>query len=363
MKSLKSEDRISSILKKQNWNITKIQPLPFYTGGGLLNGPVLKYSVSYDDGKTTTIAVKNVTKEPRFLFRSLYSECGHANTKQLHLFDQCCSFLSMNRMPEREMFFYTNRNSVIQHNVPQIYGMDYEDQTLFLLMEDLSYCSCMDQIETPHVWSLEDICLAVETLAMFHHVELCPKKSLPHWEVSEQYDTITLFLEEFNDSMNRYATLHRIPQVDAATENYLRHLSEYETCLKEYRKILIHNDFNIRNICLDRKNKKIKVYDWEFIDYGNPIMDLVDLFLSLSPGHLEKANLDVWLKLYINKASAYGETELNLSNLKEQLYYNTVRYSATRMNMYFLFYLKEKKTYIERMYRNLFKLIIYCENR
>ncbi|WP_455617466.1 aminoglycoside phosphotransferase family protein [Eisenbergiella sp.] len=362
MKSLKSEDRIASILKKQNWNITKIQPLPFYTGGGLLNGPVLKYRITHDN-KTTTIAVKNVTKEPRFLFRSLYSEYGHANTKQLHLFDQCCSFLSMNRMPEREMFFYTNRNSSICQNVPQIYGMEYEGQTLILLMEDLSYCIRMDQIETPHVWSSEDICLAVETLAMFHHVELCPKKSLPHWEVSEQYDTITLFLEEFNDSMNRYVTLRRIPQVDTATENYLRNLSEYETRLKEYRKILIHNDFNIRNICLDSKNKKIKVYDWEFIDYGNPIMDLVDLFLSLSPGHLEKANLDVWMNLYIEKASAYGETGLNLSTLKEQLYYNTVRYSATRMNMYFLFYLEGKKSYIERMYRNLFKLIIYCESR
>lgn len=363
MNNLISENRIASILQRYNWNIVEIQQLPLYTGGGLLNGPVLKYRVCHDDSKITTIAVKKVTKEPRLLFRSLYFEYGHAGKQQLHLFDLCCPFLSMDRMPEREIFFYENQNPAIHQNVPQIYGMEYKNQTLFLLMEDLSYCSCMDQIETPDVWRQEDISLAVETLAVFHHVDLCPGKTLSLGKVSEPYERIALFLDEFNDSMNRYTFLSRIPQVEMVTKDYLQHLSKYEICLKEYRKILIHNDFNIRNICLDKKRRKIKVYDWEFINYGNPMMDLVDLFLSLSSEYLDKVNLDVWLRLYMQTASAYGETGLNLSTIKEQLYYNTVKFSATRMNMYFLFYIKEKNPYIERMYRNLFKLILYCESR
>lgn len=362
MKIPSSEERIINILEKQNWNITGIQRLPLYKGGGLLNGPVIKYSVCHD-GKITNIAVKNVSIEPRILFRDLYSINARADKQQLHLFDRCCSFLSMDRMPEREMFLYENRNLAISKNIPQIYGMEYKDQTLLLLMEDLSYCSCMDQIETPAVWGLEDISLAVETLALFHHIELCPKKKIALGGVPEKSETITLFLNEFKDNINKYVVINRIPQVEAAAADYIQRFSKYETCLKEYRKILIHNDFNIRNICLDKKSKKIKVYDWEFIDYGSPIMDLVDLFLSLSSEYLEKVNLDVWLQLYIKKASVYGETGLNISDLKEQLYYNTVKFSATRMNMYFLFYIKRKNFYIERMYRNIYRLLLYCAGR
>lgn len=362
MHKISPEERIKSILLHRNWNITEIKMLPFRTGCGLLNDPVLKYIIKHD-GEITRVAVKIVNREPRLLFRSLYSEYGHATERQLELFDDCCHFLSMNRMPERERLFYQSKNKKLNSYTPCVYGVEGKGQCLFLVMEDLSYCSCLDEIEMPERWSREDIDIVMQTLALFHHLKLAPDESFSFYAGNGTGRMTAQFIEEFHYNISRNIITEQIEQVSAASWDYVCHLESFEKCLEQYRKILIHNDFNIRNICIDRKSRTLKVYDWEFIDYKNPIMDLTDFFLSLSSDYLIKPNLDRWLCEYMNCSSVYGETDMTISALKEQLYYNTVKFSATRMNMYLLFYGKRKSSYIDRMYMNIYHLMLYCMDK
>lgn len=362
MKEYILQNRVLSVLARQGWNTTGIERLQSSKGSGLLNPPVIRYYVSHD-GQRTQVAVKVVEQEPRLLFRRLYRECGHASEEQLNLFDRCCPFLSINKMPEREGKFYCGLNDIIKPYVPRMYGVGYSDKKLLLVMEDLSYCECMDAIDNPLRWQFADVMQIIKTLALFHHTEIYYEEMFPSWNDSDNWELIANFLAEFNGSMAQYAQLTKERKISSIVEEYIRNLEQYEHCLRQYRTIYIHNDFNIRNICLSRQEQKIKVYDWEFLDKKNPIMDLVDLFLSLATEYLEKENLDRLLKMYMEQLSEYGEDNLGSLLLKEQIYYNTLKFSATRMNMYLLFYIWRKTPYIVRMCRNLVRLLSYCSHR
>lgn len=278
-------------------------------------------------------------------------------------FDACCFYLSMEAMPQRERSFYREHNSEIDIYMPEFYGTVDRDDSCLLLMEDLSYCKYMDQIRCPEVWGIKEVTLAVKALAFLHNRELCKKDILlcSYWKAD--YNRIAVFLESMERNLITYSGMERIAAVDQAAYRFIFHLEKYEGQLNQYGKRMIHHDFNIRNICIDIKRWQLKVYDWEFIDYKNPIIDLVDLFLSLSSNFLNQENLDGWLKIYINEAMKYGAGGRALWEIKEQLYYNILKFSATRMNMYLLFYARVKDSYMERMYRNLFLLLKYCGTR
>jgi hypothetical protein len=327
-------------------------------GSGLLNEPIQKCLVEHD-GVCTAMVIKLLGKEPRFLFRELYQKYGHASLEQLDDFDLFCCYLSMCDMPQREKTFYQSYNKQLQPYIPEIYGMIDRGQDCLLLMEDLSYCTHMDMVQNPECWGRKEINLAIETLAFFHNLDLCKGDwQFKKTEHLDDYDGIARFLESLEKSMMTYSGIGRIAEVETAAFEFIYHLEQYEERLSRYGRRMIHHDFNIRNICIDEKNWQLKVYDWEFIDDRNPLMDLVDLFVSLSTEILTPANLDEWLKIYVNESVGYGGKK-EQTEIKAQLYINVLKFAATRMNMYLLFYARKKDSYMERMYRNLFLLLNY----
>lgn len=353
-------DAVRRTLSLNGWNITGIRLTEASKGSGLLNKPVQKCVVEHDNIKTFII-VKRMEQEPRLLFRKLYWEYGHASAKQLEEFDLFCSYLSMRNMPERERAFYQYHERAIDSYVPKFYGMVKLGDTWFLLMEDLFYCEYMDKVSCPEIWGKEEISLAIKTLAFFHNTELCQRERIKNCEENIKYDGIACFLESLEQNMITYAGIERIADVDRAAFDFISHLCEYEKRMDDYGRRMIHQDFNIRNICIDKANWQLKVYDWEFLDYKNPIFDLVDLLLSLSQKALLHESIDYWIKVYLTESMKYGAKRQMLGDVKEQLYYNSLKYAATRMNMYLLFYARKKDSYMERMYKNLFLLLSYCK--
>lgn len=355
------EQKIYTLLLQQGWNITDIHKRNSGKGNGLLNKPIEKYRIIHDK-QEEYVAVKISENEPKELFRQLYQKYGQATPYQLELFDTYCSFLSMDKMSERELTFYQNYNKHISLFLPRIYAMSRNEQLQILIMEDLSECDCMDQVNSPHKWKLEDVDLVIQSLSLFHHIDICPQPTKVSRQKKEQWGRIAEFLEVFNKSMESYIEHVHIP-VALNVKDYIDNLEKYEKIMNQYRQVMIHNDFNIRNVCIDRTRNQLKIYDWEFVDYKNPIIDIVDFLLSLSSEYLSLERLDRWLMIYLEKSYQYGEKNLSFLFLKEQLYYNTIKFAATRMNMYWLFYARKKVSYIERMYNNLLLLITYCCKR
>ena len=329
--------------------------------GGLLNDPIQKLLIRHD-GIETTIAVKTLGPEPRLLFRSLYESFGLADRRQLEDFDRYCVYLSMREMPMRERIFYENHNEALNDCIPAFYGCIQEDGLSYLLMEDLSGCRCINQIERPERWGEPEIRLAVETMAYFHTIPLCPTSSIPAVGGGSDYDGIAGFLESLTVSMRVHAGLERIAAVDTAAETFISHLAFYEGLLSEHGRKLIHHDYNIRNICIDQYAWKLKVYDWEFIDYENPLMDMADFLASLSSEAISPPLLEKWLGIYRDALSRYG-VDVSMEELKRQLYCNLLKFSATRMNMYLLFYCRKKERYMDRLYKNLSLLLPVLEKQ
>jgi len=332
------------------WKVEDIRWTREVGTGGLLNSPIRKLLVRHD-GINTIIAVKTLGPEPKLLFRSLYEKFGFAGQRQLEDFDRYCSYLSMEEMPLREQMFYENHNKALNDCIPAFYGCIQENELSYLLMEDLGGCRCINQAEHPECWGEPEIRLAVETMAYFHTIPLCPT-NMPVTGGCFDYDSVARFLESLTVSMQAYAGMERIAEVDTAAQAFISHLALYESHLSEYERKLIHHDYNIRNICIDQHVWKLKVYDWEFIDYENPLMDMADFLVSLSSEALSPLLLEKWLKIYRDTLNRYGEV-VSMETIKRQLYYNLLKFTATRMNMYLLFYCKKKERYINRLYENL----------
>lgn len=326
--------------------------------GGLLNDPIQKLLIRHD-GVETIIAVKTLGPEPRLLFRSLYERFGFASPQKLKDFDRCCPYLSMREMPLRERTFYENHNDAINDCIPQFYGCIQQGELFYLLMEDLGGCRLINQVEHPECWREPEIKLAVDTMAYFHSIPLCPANT---FDVGSGFDYVSIaeFLESFTVSMRIRSGMERIAVVDTAAETFISHLTFYEGLLSEYGKKLTHHDYNIRNICIDQYAWKLKVYDWEFIDYENPLMDMVDFLASISSEALSPPLLEKWLTMYQDALSRYGMAT-SLEEIKRQLYCCLLKFAATRMNMYLLFYCRKKERYMERLYKNLSLLLSVLE--
>ena len=342
------------------WHITDICWTKEVGLGGLLNDPIQKLLIRHD-GIETIIAVKTLGPEPRLLFRSLYDRFGFASRQELENFDRHCSYLSMREMPLRERAFYENHNEAINDCIPKFYGCIQQGELFYLLMEDLGDCRLINQVEHPEYWREPEIELAIDTMAYFHSISLCPANM---FDVGGGFDygDIAEFLESLTTSMRVRAGMERIAVVDTAAKAFISHLTFYEGLLSEYGKKLTHHDYNIRNICIDQYAWKLKVYDWEFIDYENPLMDMVDFLASISSEALSPPLLEKWLTIYQDALSRYGMAA-SMEEIKRQLYCCLLKFTATRMNMYLLFYCRKKESYMERLYKNLGLMLSVLEKQ
>ena len=351
-----TQNQIHSLLLDEKWHINSINDMGSLNTYGLLNSPVQKIIIKHD-GTETPIIVKALGPEPQFLFRKLYEVFGHATSLQLKEFDRYCYFLSICDMPTRERFFYENYNKVLNDYIPHFFGsIQNRDGQRHLLIEDLSKCHCINKSETPKDWGNKEINLALETLAFFHTINLCSAIVKKQDKTKSDYSGISNFLKSLEMSMQINSGMRRIELVDKAADVYISAIEQYEELLHDYKVNLTHHDFNIRNMCIDENTQHLKVYDWEFIDYESPIMDLADFLLSLSPAALETYYLDNWLDIYHKKLYSRGK-QLSVYDIKLLLYVNLLKFSATRMNMYLLFYCQRKMPYKERIYSNLALLL------
>ena len=343
--------KIWKSLSEKGWKIMEIRENGNPGKDGLLNKPIKKLLVGHD-GTWTPLAIKFQEQEPRLLFRSLYEYYGHASAEELSDFDSCCGYLSMQNMHRHERIFYRNCHPDLKAYIPAYYGEIKMEDTYCILMEDISSCRYMNQISSPQNWGYREIRLALETLAFFHSIEICPEGEIEKQEEEIDLAAVSRFTTAFHESMYRFAGMERALKTEQAARQFLAHQTEYEKSLSQYRKRMIHNDFNIRNICINTSCFRLMVYDWEFVDWKNPLSDVVDFLISLSSESLINDLPEKRLSIYWNALNKYG-FYVSLSDIREQFYINLLKFGATRMNMYFLCYSKKKDTYMERMYRNL----------
>ena len=342
---------ISEILRKKRINFTRIESIFSDSTFGLLHKPISRFVV-HTEGKPIKLAVKEVslTESPESLFRMLYSECSN---EPIHLdwFDRHCDYLSMKDMPNREYNFYVDIQPRVSEFTPHLWYAYKNQSSLYIIMDDLSDYTNIDKIDFPEAWEFSYLARAISDLALVHmrlYGSLSPKEDYI-------YDNVRPFLHEFHSVVSLNSGINLSEFIFNKGNHFIKKIDQYEAILRE-ESVVIHNDFNIRNICFSPKTNYLQIYDWEFITIGNPMMDIVDFLLSISPAFINARDISKLLSIYCDV-----QKRITLSAAIEMLNISAMKFAATRMNMYLLCYSKAKYKYIERMYQNLYNILSIFE--
>lgn len=320
---------------------------------GLIHEPVMKFVVHTQEYPINIVIKReSIDNPPEVLFRNMYKKCNYPNN--MDLFDECCYYLSIKKMPEREYLFYQNLPNSLEKFVPKIWGCYVDGDEQIIIMEDLTNCININKINLPESWNQDFLLKTMEDLA-FVHYHLCQLRE--HIKIfSPNYQKIQDFLCEFHQNVSYKSGINVSSYIYSQGEKFISSINKYEEALSKSSTV-IHNDFNIRNICISQNKKNIKIYDWEFLDIMCPIFDIVDFLVSISPQHINKITIDKLINIYRLNYCKLFNREVSQDYFLELLYYSALKYSVTRMNMYLLCYKSKKQKYIERMYCNLMNIL------
>lgn len=318
---------------------------------GLLHEPIQRYTAYTNIGVVQLVVkTENIQIPPEHLFKEMYVKCSTGKMcDSITLFDECCDYLSMKEMPQREYLFYRNHNSTLHKFVPKVWDCIVCDDKQIIIMEDLSCCININKINSPEVWNLSYLLQTMKDLANIHYELLSLKNDISH---KFDFDRIANFLSEFHNITAFGCGIRVDKKVYDCGNKFIRNIRKYEDFMSKEIAV-IHNDFNIRNICVSSNKENIKVFDWEFLDIGCPMFDIVDFLLSISPQYININTIDEMLDTYILSYFNLSGVRKSRNYYLKLLYYSALKYSATRMNMYLLCYREKKLHYIERMYCNL----------
>lgn len=327
---------------------------------GLLHGPIYRYEAYTDIGVLQlVIKSESIVAPPELLFQNMYLDCANGILYQSVLnFKKYSKYLSMCNMPQRERLFYTHVPSSLQNFLPKVWGCVIHEDNQLIIMEDLSDCINIDKIDNPEAWNREYLLQVMIDLANIHH-------KLHDFEYNIvnaiDFKIVKKYLLEFHNVSTYGCGIKMNSKVYSSGILFIEHIEEIEVLLSQDATI-IHNDFNIRNICISKNKENIKVYDWEFWDIGCPMLDIVDFLISISTKYINTYMIEEMIETYISNYYKLSGKNFNKRYCIKLLYYSALKYSATRMNMYLLCYKKKRISFIERMYDNLQKILEICES-
>lgn len=190
-----------------------------------------------------------------------------------------------------EFFIYSETEEPLAGYLPEVFLCEQVESELRYryLLDDLSSRCRLDFTPEAHLRAarqLPELHRALRQWNRTHHSSRLPEYGKAYSEALLPY---------VREKLDAYAAATG----NTAAQDLLSVWSEVESCLSEsYPELpltIIHGDYNISNIWVDRDGK-IKVVDWEWAGLGYPHMDLAAL-LKHSSEELESAALTAYIGL------------------------------------------------------------------
>ncbi len=261
----------------------------------------------------------------------------------------------------REIGLYGNVDERLLEFCPRIYGtkVDRKRELYAILMEDLTGSHYYDSIHEGKVWKPDAIKTVLSDMASMHAIYFDKYQGLRQMSI-QRLDTdfvcssleLLKELTQFNGA--RYPTL--IPrQLKRIYEVFLDNLEENVARMLSFPLTLTHNDFNPRNLCLRRGDKKpvTVLYDWELAFFQNPQHDLIEfLVFVMKRGSLRQDYID-YVDFYLERFQQALKRRFHRDHFIEILDLNAVFFALVRMNLYLLGHNILKLEFLERVYANL----------
>jgi hydroxymethylglutaryl-CoA reductase (NADPH) len=284
------------------------------------------------------------------------------------LFESQHPIFNLEHSNVREIALYQNAHKRLFSYLPQIYGTrcDKRRDIFAILMEDLSDCSHLNTVNDPSAWQPDHIRSVLEALGDIHTLYWNGARPLPKQVPIERLDLeryraaepLLRELTSFNAA--RYPNLMS-KKLKQLLEMVLQDLPGFVQKLKQQPMTLTHNDFNPRNLCFRRANGSLQlvVYDWELALYQNPQHDLMEFLIFALDHDTPLSRFDQYAETYYQMLSHKIDDLPPANDFFQGLLLNAVDLALIRFNLYLMGHNILNFKFMERVYGNLSRYILY----
>lgn len=242
------------------------------------------------------------------------------------------------------------------NSVPGFYGSTVNsEREIFILLQEYLQPEdmlLMNSENDPQCWTEALITDAITEITRFHRFDFYEKMigssvisdlHFKPWTANSLYNKLIdlLIREEASpDLRERWASLI----------NGARRLESQQPDLP---RVLIHNDFNARNVGV-RRNNKIVIYDWELAVWNYPHRDVVE-FLCFAL--VEDFDAALALRILHHHQSLWKDQVSDWSEWKKGLHYSLKEFLITRASFYEIAGVAVKYEFSKRIINNGFRLL------
>jgi hydroxymethylglutaryl-CoA reductase (NADPH) len=272
------------------------------------------------------------------------------------LFKKSKQYLEFRNSHLKELELYSYLHEKGFKNIPFLYGMhkDPKREIYFFIQSllDRDSLKIMDSGNQPEKWMSEDILRVIKVITHFHKtVDLTQLSSIQEflpWHAAELYKKLLSIL------INESADHKHVNQL-VELNNQIDHFQEEAAAIHLHRTI-IHNDFNPRNIAVERNGEPI-IYDWELAVIDLPHRDVVEFLSFTLPVDFKKEDLLFFLKYHFGLYPGDVWEEW----LKAYRYSLKV-YIVTRVSFYEVSGILIKYDFSKRILSTAFKMLAFLND-
>jgi hydroxymethylglutaryl-CoA reductase (NADPH) len=287
------------------------------------------------------------------------------------LFASQSSVFNIENSHVREIRIYQHGLPELLKFCPRYFGSRIEEEReLFaLLLEDLSGHAHLDTVNQPELWQMDDIQAVLRDMARLHSVyfqantEETTKTLLVHaFDMQSILDSQALLQELANHNADNYPWMKQTVLFERVRE-FLDQPLAYGGIADRYPKTLVHNDFNPRNLGMridGGAEKSLVIYDWELACFANPQRDLIEFLSFVFTDDTPMERFVEYVEGYRKQLETACSVALEPEEFWRVLQINALVFAATRLNLYYLGQGILKLKFIERVYKNLDRLLTEC---
>ncbi len=257
-------------------------------------------------------------------------------------------------MKELEVYEWLHRQGYSY--MPRFYGSRVEDQReLYLIAQEMldhQAMLCIHSENEPEKWSPSLIRSVLSAINALHDLSSKVTVEEPSSDVSvfepwlarPLYDRlINVIVREYHDK-----PWHRHVE---KLKGYLAHLKEEHDALAQ-RKVLIHHDFNPRNIAI-REDGSPCIYDWELVVMGFPQRDVLEFLSFVLP---EDFSEEVFISL-LKHSFSLQKNELDWQQWQRVCLYALKEFLVCRVTFYLVGNILLEFSFAERVFENAVRMI------
>ncbi|PLX04854.1 MAG: hypothetical protein C0594_08710 [Marinilabiliales bacterium] len=253
----------------------------------------------------------------------------------------------------REHIMYEFLKKINFNNTPNYYGSAniIEREAFLLILEEINM-SNITPINTN--WTKEQIQSAIKGISRLHKTTIGKNQEIPETLIPfDASSSIDLYTKLLHTSLQDDSPLWQKEGI----KMLLQFVPQKASNFLLYKSIT-HNDFNPRNLFIDKYNKAI-IFDWELATINYPQRDIAELLsFTLEDNFSKEQLLDF---IHFHKEQVDPLEKIPIDEWQQNFVYSVKEFAYTRVAFYLVLNIIVKYNFVEKVFANCLKMINFLE--